>query len=484
MKIQLVSIQKYQRKDLPQNVIDLIKSKPFWIVNDKQHYKERIKRKGNCCFNHIVGLPTKLGQQLPMFDYELQLFDIYNRYRYVWVLKATGLGVSEFSLRYMAYLACSYKDIRFKDSQMCVVVGPNIMLARRLIKRLKDIFYNRLQITFDTNENQVFINGIDISAYPSHNVNAFRSLTNPSIILIDEGDFFPIGQQQEVRHAAERYAGKSDASIFMVSTPNVPNGLMQQIEQEEDSLYYRVRLDYKTGLHKIFDDKDIARARRSPSFEREFNLQYGYDIGNVLDHNSIQQAIDKSIDYPLDLQWSYSKRSLGIDPGYASSKFAIVVCEWIPEHKVVRVLYSNELDKPLFGDMVRMSYELIKQYNVAKTWVDGSQPEFIRELKLWLGENVKYEMLLERAKKVRAESWQYMDIIPVMFNERGREMIDHMRKWFEDARAIVIDKRFGDLIAQLRIATQKQDGKLDKSGHQLDTFDAFRMSLLYYQFVQ
>lgn len=478
------SYQQNQRQDLPQNLINLIKSKPFWIRDDKKHEEERIRRKGNCCFNHIVGLPTKHGESLPMFDYENMLFDAFENHKYVWVLKATGLGVSEFTLRYMAYLACSYKEIRFKDSQMCIVVGPNKNLAVRLIKRLKDIFYHRLNILFDTNENQVFVNGIDISAYPSHNVNAFRSLTNPSFILIDEGDFFPVGQQQEVRHAAERYVGKSDATIALVSTPNIPGGLMQQIEQEELSLYYRVRLDYKIGLTKIFSHEDIERAKKSPSFEREYNLQYGYDVGNVLDHSAVQLAIDKAIDYPLSLQWYYSKRSLGIDPGYASSRFSMVVTEWIPEVNQIRVLFANELDKPLFGDMVRSAYDLIKQYHIAKTWVDGSQPEFIRELKIMVGENKNYEPLIQRAKKSKVELWQYMDVIPVPFNERGREMIDHMRKWFEDAKKIIIDKQFIDLIAQLRIATQKVDGKLDKSGHQLDSFDAFRMALLYYQFVQ
>lgn len=485
MRTQLLSIQKYQpRTDLPANLIELIKTKPFWIANDRLHDKERVLRKGNCCFNHIVGLPTKFGIPLPMFPYEIELFDAFNKYKYVMVLKATGLGVSEFSLRYMAYLACSYKEARFKDSQMCIVVGPNINLARRLIKRLKDIFLPRLNLTFDTNENQLFINGIDISAYPSHNVNAFRSLTHPSFILIDEGDFFPIGQQSEVRAAAERYVGKSDCTIALVSTPNIPGGLMQQIEQEENSLYHRIRLDYKIGLGKIFSAKDIERAKRSPTFEREYNLQYGYNTGNVLDHRAIQLAIDKAVNYPLSLEWSYSKRSMGVDPGYASSKFGICVTEWIPEHRLIRVLYSKEQDKPLFGDMVRTCYDLIKLYKVSKTWVDGSQPEFIRELKVMVGENKSYEILIERAKKVRAESWQYMDIIPVMFNESGRKMVDHMRKWFEDAMQIVIDASFIDLIAQLRIATQKPDGKVDKSGHQLDLFDAFRMCLLYYQFTQ
>ena len=458
--------------------------KPFWIEDKKEHTKKAIETKENCCFNHIIGLPLKHGEELPMFDYEMLLYDAFQNHKYIWVLKATGLGVTEFSLRYMAFIACTFTDIKYRNSQMCIVVGPNMNLAIRLIKRLKDMFYNKLGIIFDTNQNQLFINGIDISAYPSHNVNAFRSLTNPSFILIDEGDFFPVGQQQEVRHAAERYAGKSDASIVLVSTPNIPAGLMQQIEQEENSLYYKIKMDYKTGLDKIFDDIDIARAKRSPSFEREYNLQYGYDVGNVLNHGMIQLAIDKAVDYPLELQWRYSKRSLGIDPGYASSRFAMIVTEWIAEHNQIRVVYAIELDKPLFGDMIRMAYELIKQYNVSKTWVDGSQPEFIRELKLMVGENKNYEPLIQRAKQSKVELWQYMDIIPVMFNEKGRMMIDHMRRWFEDAKKVVIDKQFIDLIAQLRIATQKADGKLDKSGHQLDTFDAFRMSLLYYQFMQ
>ena len=30
---------------------------------------------GDCCFNHIVGLPTKNGVEKPMFDYQKLLYD-------------------------------------------------------------------------------------------------------------------------------------------------------------------------------------------------------------------------------------------------------------------------------------------------------------------------------------------------------------------------------------------------------------------------
>jgi hypothetical protein len=59
--------------------------------------------KGDCCFNHIIGLPKKEHIEKPLFDYEKLLFDsllvpdVYNSLRHtfklkhLWVKKATGL---------------------------------------------------------------------------------------------------------------------------------------------------------------------------------------------------------------------------------------------------------------------------------------------------------------------------------------------------------------------------------------------------------
>ena len=44
--------------------------KPFWIWDKFDHRLEHSKTMGNCCFNHIVGLPTKNGIEHPMYDYE------------------------------------------------------------------------------------------------------------------------------------------------------------------------------------------------------------------------------------------------------------------------------------------------------------------------------------------------------------------------------------------------------------------------------
>jgi hypothetical protein len=39
----------------------IFRDKPFWISDVKEHKKADMIHKGNCCFNHIIGLPKKDG---------------------------------------------------------------------------------------------------------------------------------------------------------------------------------------------------------------------------------------------------------------------------------------------------------------------------------------------------------------------------------------------------------------------------------------
>lgn len=140
-----------------------------------------------------------------MFD---TLFSIKNDFddkikdKHLWILKATGLGVSELMLRVIAWL-CTRND-SFKDSQVVIVTGPNIDLAVGLIRRIKKIFEPKLGIIFEDKETVLNLNGTHIQAYPSNHIDSFRSLSNPKFILLDESDMFRISDQPEVRHVSER----------------------------------------------------------------------------------------------------------------------------------------------------------------------------------------------------------------------------------------------------------------------------------------
>jgi hypothetical protein len=55
---------------------------------------------GDCCFNHIIGLPQKDGNDKPFYDYEQMIFDFLvvhdgNANKHIWIKKAIGLGVLE-----------------------------------------------------------------------------------------------------------------------------------------------------------------------------------------------------------------------------------------------------------------------------------------------------------------------------------------------------------------------------------------------------
>ena len=68
---------------------------------------------------------------------------------------------------------------------------------------------------------------------------------------------FRKGEQEDVRHVSERYIGKSDPYIVMVSTPAGPGSLFYKIEAEpEDTCIYK-RLNSITPM----DLKDLYRGR-------------------------------------------------------------------------------------------------------------------------------------------------------------------------------------------------------------------------------
>jgi hypothetical protein len=67
-------------------------------------------------FNNVIGLPEKNGRPMPLFDYEAMLFDTLQQHKHIWIKKATGLGVTEFILRYMAWLC--FRGSNLENSQM------------------------------------------------------------------------------------------------------------------------------------------------------------------------------------------------------------------------------------------------------------------------------------------------------------------------------------------------------------------------------
>jgi hypothetical protein len=435
-----------------------------------------------------VGLPTKGGEQRPLYDYQRELYDalmtpdfpnVRNdtvKDKHLWVKKATGLGITEFMLRLMAWLCL--RDESLKHSQMCIVTGPRIDLAIDLVNRMKELF--RGKIEFDTKETVIELNKVRIEAFPSHHLDTMRGLANVSFILLDEADFFPKSQQIDARHVSERYIAKSNPYIAIVSTPNAPGGLFDTMEREPEDkcLYKRIHLDYTRGLGKIYSEPEINRAKYSSSFEREYNLKYLGTIGNVFHIKDIDGAIT---DYDTEDEFinECSPKSMGIDCGFGSSPFGIVVTRLVDGN--IQVVFADEFQRPDYNEMLFKVLDLRSKYLVQKIFVDGANPEFIRSLKGKISERRDPTVFIERSKKHGIPLENYMDIIPVQFVSEHKTMITRCKMILEKG-ILQVHPKYEKLIIALRTAIE-EEGILDKNLTSYnDIFDAFRLALKYHKF--
>jgi hypothetical protein len=371
------------------------------------------------------------------------------------------------------------------NSTFCIVTGPRIDLALDLITRLKNLFIHT-KIEFEDKNTVLTLGRVRIEAFPSHHLASMRGLPNVRFILMDEADFFPLGQQDEARTTVERYIGKSDAYIVLVSTPNQPGGLFQTIEEEPRSLYYKVVLGWQRGLGKIYTGNDIEQAKRSPSFEREYNLQYLGSIGNVFASTDVDRISSQEYaisEYLDDLQAGgetaggggggqlLQQAVMGCDPGWGSSSFGIVVTHFVDG--VVRVVYADIHSRQDHNEMVNVVWDLIQRFNVTKVLVDASAPSFIRALKLQWGERVDYET---QDKKYR----EWMKVEPVPFGSEHRALLYHT-KFLVENEYLKVHPRFERLLTSLRSAYAR-DGVLDKEATTFDDlFDALRLCLRPYK---
>ena len=65
--------------------LSIFRNKPFWILDKEKHKQEFLSKNGQCCFNHIIGLPEKNGKEYPIFDYEVDIINKIQNNRNIWI---------------------------------------------------------------------------------------------------------------------------------------------------------------------------------------------------------------------------------------------------------------------------------------------------------------------------------------------------------------------------------------------------------------
>ena len=394
-----------------------------------------------------------LPRKLIYTKYEKELTTILEFDKKLWVKKATGLGITEYMVRWIAWQCV--KDDTWKDKQVdvsvVIITGASQDLTNKIIGRIKGLFTGK---EFKTKESLVVLNGCKIEAFPTNHLEPARGL-NPQLVFLDEGDFFPLRFQDEARVVAERYRAKGDAFVIMESTPNMPGGLYERMEDEQDNGYVMKHYDYTHGLGIVYDPNIIEiEKKQNPSFEREYNLKYGYGIGDIF------EGIDEIIDV-YDLEIVGGSNGCYGDPAFGSSNFGVLGAE--KRDGIIYIIEANEFPRPSPSAMLDVMEDMAKRYNM-NCKIDSAHPGFIRDLE-------------ERG----------VPALPINF---GLQIRDHESANIQSLRSkmtinasqlvkngkVKIHKNHKKLIAQLRSAQFDKRGGVDKEELNFDVGDCFLMA--------
>jgi len=426
-----------------------------------------------------------------MYDYEMLVFNSIQQFQHTWIKKARGLGITELILRYLAWACLSTDELHHKS--IFIVSGTREEFANKLKERLESLFARKFpRLQFDSKYTELMLNKTWIKVFPTKSLQVLRGYAEASYIFLDEADYFDRTEVDELEATIASYEEKSKGKIIMVSTPYKPEGLFEQVEHNKifKDKFNKIFLDYRHGLDKIYDNEFIEKEKDKEYFEREYDLKYVGKIGNVYSHVSINAAVKLGEEYnPLMIN-RLTPKVMAIDEGFSSSKFAIVVGQYVKGDKRMEIIHAEELDHPSYEDAIDHIFKLREKYgNVLNILFDGSRPELGVSIKKRIGENYNWNYVQEKVKWCKTHNIHIatkMIVAPIVFHTESKSIMTyHSRQLLDDTRGrIAINKKMDKLIVALKAAIFDDEGKLNKQESPYnDLLDAFQMlcTCIYYK---
>ena len=421
-----------QKKVIDNSYFGQFKDKDFWCEGGGNGI--------DCCFNHIIGLPEKHEKKIAITPYTMDFLKKLQNDKYVMVVKATGLGLSESFLRIIGWL--STRDNKLNHTTICIITGARHLLAMALLKRLKNMFDGH---DFQGTMSSMELDGVTVATFPTNNLQSMRGIDKVSYTFIDEFDFFFKKDAKEALTLAERYIAKSNTKIALISTPNNPTGIMASMEKDQNHLYTIMRLDYSHGVRaNVFTPEEIEEAKKSASFEREYNLSYATSEGNIFSYLLID-AITKQYDFNMGKGY----KVLAVDPAFGSSEFGICgVQKKDDKYYITEALAFKRPDIAVMLDLIEE-----KRKNYDKIVVDAARPEVIQGL---------------RNRGIACEGISFAKYLNIMVVNT----VETIRK-----QDLVIHPSFDKLIDQLKAVEYDSRGYPDKKRVDFDIGDCLLMAL-------
>jgi hypothetical protein len=181
---------QYHRKTLSSNPNSVLKintdlsifqDKPFWIWNKQEHRQEHIKTNGNCCFNHIIGLPVKNDKQFPIFDYQQLIYNAIENNQNIWIKKARGIGVTTFIIRYLTWKILHSSELDNKT--IFIISGTREEFANYIKEKMQQLFENRFRyLNLESKYTELWLKKTWIKVMPTKNIKDIRGYFDASYL--------------------------------------------------------------------------------------------------------------------------------------------------------------------------------------------------------------------------------------------------------------------------------------------------------------
>jgi len=459
---------------------------------------------------------SKTGLAVPRpTAYQIQEWDDPSKYKLI--IKSQKVGLSSWELRHdfnLALTKCKGKDIliiaqtQYHANEHLLTLKTDIInsakYAKYLIRDPSEFLFREQK----TKVREIQIKNPDNPLRPSRIIalgaseGSVWSWKNVSHIHMSDIAANDLKDDAPLFAAAFSRLANTGGSMLIETPPRGPRGRIFEIYQQAINSSSTSQQQSTTieGQFKVFH-VTAQDAVNEGLITKEFLQEERYRLGALyaqyyesqfisVSGNLFSQALIDKIIQPLTNVRPNTEKYCAVDLGYSSSRFAIVLGEWEPKLKKIRILLAEEIQSPQYEQMIERILRYRKEYgNVQNIAVDStSRMEFAMSLKTRLGEDNDWPRVHKQILDYKSKSWDIakaMQVVPILFSTESKSyMSSHTRRIVEDPRGLIaIDPKFTDLIVSLRSAVFDDSGRLDKemSAHD-DILEAFMMMCTFFKF--
>ena len=182
-------LRQAQQQQSSSSSLSVLKGLPFWVFDKEIHRQQAKASKGNCCIQHVLGLPIKNGKEFPLFDFQKQIFDYLEEYQNIWIKKARGIGVTTFLIRYLVWKILYSNELDGKS--IFIISGTREEFANYVKKKMEDLFLPRFpNVVLDSTYTELWSNKTWIKVMPTKNIKDVRGYMDVAYLFIDEEEHF------------------------------------------------------------------------------------------------------------------------------------------------------------------------------------------------------------------------------------------------------------------------------------------------------